>query len=81
MSAVILETYVSYYGTKPPATIFIEEANLVKSLVAIKDRNNMTEAELRQLTYLQKFNAMLIKKRVGKTSRIRRLKEAAEINY
>jgi hypothetical protein len=39
----------------------------------------MTEQELRQITYLQKVNANLIRKRIGKESRIKRLVEAAEI--
>jgi len=81
MTKAILETYVDYYGSKPPASIYIDEANMLKSLVGAKDRNNMTEEELRQLTYLQKFNAMLIKKRIGKDSRIRQLKQAAEVVY
>lgn len=79
MCKTILETYVDTYGTKPPAHIYIDEAALVKSLVVVKDRNEMTADELRQLTYLQKFNSNLIKKRIGKESRIKRLKEAAEV--
>jgi hypothetical protein len=39
----------------------------------------MTEQELKQLTYLQKFNTMLIKKRIGKESRIKQLIQAAEV--
>jgi hypothetical protein len=80
MTAAILETYADYYGIKPPASIYIEEANMLKSLVAAKDRNNMDENELKQLTYLQKFNTMLIRKRIGKQSRIRQLTQAAEVN-
>lgn len=81
MSAAILETYISFYGNKPPSTTFINEARLVRKLVTDKkDRNEMTEQELKQITYLQKVNTMLIKKNVGKSSRIKRLKEANEIN-
>jgi len=79
MTKAILETYVDYHGIKPPSTLYIQEANMLKSLVSIKDRNNMSESELKQLTYLQKFNTMLIKKRVGKESRIKQLKQAAEV--
>jgi hypothetical protein len=79
MTKAILETYVDYYNIKPPAHVYIDEANMVKSLVVAKDRNNMTEQELKQLTYLQKFNTMLIKKRIGKESRIKQLKQAAEV--
>lgn len=79
MCKAILETYVDYYKVKPPAHIYIEEANMIKSMVSFKDRNNMTSEELKQLTYLQKFNAMLIRKRIGKESRIRQLTQAAEV--
>ena len=79
MTKAILDTYVDYYNVKPPAHVYIEEANMVKSLVVSKDRNNMTEQELKQLTYLQKFNTMLIKKRIGKKSRIKQLIQAAEV--
>lgn len=81
MTSAILETYIEVNGTKPAPSIYIEEANLVKSLVAIKDRNDMTEAELRQITYLQRFNTMLIRKKIGKESRIKQLTQAAEIIY
>lgn len=79
MTKAILETYVDTHGVKPPARVYIDEANLVKSLVSITDRNNMSESELRQVTYLQKFNTMLIKKRIGKESRIKQLTQASEI--
>lgn len=79
MTAAILESYVQYYGHKPTPTIYIDEAERIKKLVSIKDRNNMSEAELRQITYLQKFNTMLIKKNMGKEARIKRLIEASEI--
>ena len=81
MTAAILDTYIGYYNRKPPAYVYINEARLVKSLVTDPDkpRNEMTEQELRQITYLQKVNANLITKRIGKASRIKRLKEASEI--
>lgn len=80
MCAQILESYVAFYNQKPPAKIYITEALMVRSLVTDKtDRNEMTEQELKQITYLQKVNANLISKNIGKDSRIRRLKEAAEI--
>jgi len=80
MTAAILETYVDYYKCKPSPKIYIDEANLVKSLVVVKDRNEMSEQELKQLTYLQKVNTNLIKKRIGKDSRIKKLIEASEIS-
>lgn len=79
MSAAIMNVYVDYYKKKPPAMIYVQEAKLVKSLVTDKPRNEMNEHQLKQLTYLQKVNTNLIKKRIGKQTRIRRLKEAAEI--
>ena len=80
MCAQILDTYISIYDRKPPAYIYINEAKLVRSLVTNKtDRNEMTEQELKQITYLQKVNANLISKNIGKDARIKRLKEASEI--
>ena len=79
MCAQILTTYVDVYGIKPPAKVFIGEANLIKSLVTNKERNDMTEQELRQITYLQKVNANLISKGMGKDARLKRLKQASEI--
>lgn len=80
MCAAILDTYTSYYNRKPPAHIYINEAKLVRELVTTKkNRNEMTEQELKQITYLQKVNANLISKNIGKDSRIKRLSEASEI--
>lgn len=79
MTAVVMETYLDYYGCKPKPMIYIEEANFLKSLVNSKNRNNMTEEELKQLTYLQKFNTMLLKKKLGKEARRKRLIEASEV--
>lgn len=81
MCATIMTAYVDQHGCKPPATIYIDEANLIKDLVSPIDRNNMTESELRQVTYLQKFNSMLFKKGIGKDSRIRQLTQANEVIY
>ena len=80
MCASILKTYVDYYGNKPPPSIYISEARLIKSLVTEKPRNEMTEQELKQITYLQKVNANLLSKNIGKTKRMKRLIEASEIN-
>lgn len=79
MCAAILEVYYNTYKKKPPAYIYISEANMIKSLVCNKHRNEMSEQQLRQITYLQKFNANLIKKNIGKEKRINRLIEASEI--
>ena len=79
MCAMILDVYSEYYHKKPPSLIYIQEANMIKSLVTNNLRNKMTEQELNQITYLQKVNANLISKRIGKASRIKRLIEASEI--
>ena len=79
MCAEILESYLLFYGKKPPAYIYIKEASMIKSLVTTKHRNEMNEQELRQITYLQKVNANLIKKNLSKETRIKRLAEASEI--
>lgn len=79
MCAQILETYTTIYKRKPPIHIYIQEANMIKSLVTSKDRNEMNEQELKQITYLQKVNANLISKNIGKDSRVKRLIEASEI--
>jgi len=75
MCASILNTYVNYYGRKPPATIYVKEARLIKSILGVetKDRNEMTEKELSNITVLQKFNSELLKKNTGKQSRVRLL--------
>lgn len=80
MCAQILETYTGVYNKKPPPMIYIQEANMIKSLVTNKPRNEMSEQELKQITYLQKVNANLIKKAIGKESRIKKLIEASEIS-
>lgn len=79
MCVTILESYVTIYDKKPPAHIYITEANMIKSLACSKNRNEMSEQELRQITYLQKVNSNLIKKNTGKDMRIKKLIEAAEI--
>ena len=45
----------------------------------VKNRNEMTEKDLNNITQLQKMNSLLISKNVGKDSRVKRLKELAEI--
>lgn len=80
MCATILEAYVKHKKCKPPFYIYSNEANLVRNLVTDKkDRNEMTEQELNQITYLQKVNSNLISKGIGRESRLRRLSEANEI--
>lgn len=80
MCSAILGAYVDYYDRKPPAKAYIDEARIVRELVTEKkDRNEMTEQELKQITYLQKVNTSLIKKGIGKAARIKRLHEANEI--
>lgn len=74
MCAVIMEKYIEYNNVKPPATIYINEANMIKDIAKIeRTRNELTEKELNKLTLLQKINAQLIREKVGKESRKRQL--------
>jgi len=74
MCAVIMNRYIDYYNSKPPALIFINEANMIKEIAGIDiSRNEMSEAQLTKITLLQKINSQLIKDGVGKTSRKRQL--------
>jgi hypothetical protein len=80
MTACILDRYVEFNGCKPPATIFINEANLIKKMAGVegKDRNEMTAKELCNITVLQRMNAQLIRNKVGKDSRIKQLTVLSE---
>jgi len=80
MCATIMDVYIETHGCKPNPMIYINEANRIKELVNPKDRNELSEQELKQITYLQKVNSMLIRKKIGKESRIKRLIEANEVN-
>ena len=74
MCATILNTYIGIYGTKPPAMIFINESRMIKQIANLNtERNEMSEKDLSRLTILQKVNANLISKNVGKASRIKQL--------
>jgi len=74
MSATIMSKYIDIYNKKPPATLFIEESKMIKDISQIKvERNKMTEKELSRITVLQKVNANLISKNVGKESRKKQL--------
>lgn len=79
MCATIMDVYIEVNGCKPNPMIYINEANRIKDLVNPKNRNELTEQELKQITYLQKVNSMLIKKKIGKESRIKRLIEANDV--
>lgn len=80
MCAAILIRFVDYYGRKPPASIYIHEARLIKSLLKLskKERNLMTEKELNCITQMQKLNSILIQKGIGKDARIKQLEINAE---
>lgn len=81
MSACIMENYIKIHECKPPATLYINEANLIKEIAGVggKDRNEMTEEELKKISLLQKANIELINNNVGKESRIKQLKFVAKI--
>lgn len=80
MCAQIMSTHISVLGKKPKATVFMEEARYLKEVLGLagKDRNSMTEKELANLTILQKVNAELISKRIGKNSREKQLVQLAQ---
>ena len=75
MCATITGTYIDIYGTKPPYTLFVNESKMIKEISGLdRDRNELSEKELQRITTLQKVNCTLVKKRVGKQSRIKQLK-------
>jgi hypothetical protein len=74
MCATIMERYVEYNGCKPPAMVYINEANMIKEIAGVDiPRNEMTEKQLSKITILQKVNSTLIKEKVGKESRKKQL--------
>lgn len=74
MCATIMTTHVDIYGIKPPAILYIKEARMIKKIANLNtERNEMSEKDLSRITVLQKVNANLISKNVGKASRIRQL--------
>ena len=81
MCATILNTYVEYYGTKPPPAIYSKEAQMIRDFAGVgeKDRNEMTQDELELLTMLQKLNSVLLNKKIGKESRLKQLRIFSEI--
>lgn len=81
MCATILDTYTEIYGTKPNPKIYSEEANRIKNILNLnsKERNLMTEKELKSITQMQKLNALLLKKKIGKGARIKQLKLQSEL--
>ena len=81
MSATILKTHIDYYGTKPNPKLYITEANRIKKMLNLerKERNLMTEKELNSITQMQKLNAMLLEKNIGKDARIKQLTLQSEL--
>jgi len=81
MSAEILSTHLEFYGTKPNPSIYINEANIIKKLLGLKskDRNLMTENDLSNITQMQRMNSLLLRKNIGKDSRIKQLTLQAEM--
>lgn len=81
MTAAILDTHIKHFGTRPNPKLYKEEAVRVKELLGLgyKDRNDMTEQDLNNITMMQKLNTMLLENNVGKISRIKQLKFQAEL--
>jgi hypothetical protein len=80
MSATIMEKYIEFKGCKPPAMLYINEANVIREISGTlgKERNEMTEKELNLITILQKVNSQLIIDNVGKVSRAKHLEIIAK---
>jgi len=81
MCASILARYVDYYGKRPNPAIFQQEARKIKSLLGLskKDRNQMSEDELKAITQLQKLNSLLIERGVARVPRHKQLEIQAEL--
>jgi hypothetical protein len=80
MCATILQTHVEFYGTKPNPSLYIDEAKRIKKLLNVnKERNLMSEIELSNITLMQKQNAIMLRKKVGKDARIKQLRILAEL--
>jgi len=81
MCATIMETHVNHFGSKPNPKLYAIEANRITEMLGLrkKHRNIMTEKELNDITQLQKLNALLLRKRVGKEARIKQLKLQVEL--
>ena len=81
MCATIMKAYVETKGIKPPPMVYINEANMIKSMLGVNglERNEMSEEMLNNITHLQKFNSLLISKGVGKDSRVRQLNLQVEL--
>jgi len=62
MTACILDKYIQLYNRKPPFTLYINEANIIREMAGVeKERNELTEKELNTITTMQKVNTELIK--------------------
>lgn len=75
MCAQILKTHIDYYGKKPNPSLYISEARMIRELLGFnkKDRNEMTEKELSNVTSMQKLNAILLEDNLPKDKRVDRL--------
>jgi len=79
MTASIMRKYIETYNTKPNPMIYINEARMIKELAGVdKDRNELPEKDLDAITALQKLNAELIDRGVGKDSRKKQLETLAK---
>lgn len=81
MCATILKSHYKYWGTKPNPTLYIIEARNIRKLLKLdnKDRNQMTEQELNNITTMQKLNSLLLSKGTGKAARSKQLELQAEV--
>jgi hypothetical protein len=73
MCSVILDKHIEIKGCKPNPMLYITEANMIKDIANVNNRNLATEKELNMITTLQKINSTLISKNIGRESRRKQL--------
>tara|TARA_R110002020_G_scaffold223898_2_gene433150 strand:- start:4582 stop:5169 length:588 start_codon:yes stop_codon:yes gene_type:complete len=74
MCATVMDEYIKRHGCKPPATLYIDEARMIKNICNVSNRNEASEEDLNVVTTLQKLNVELIKEGVYKKGREKQLK-------
>jgi KilA-N domain len=81
MCNTIKDNYFNYYKKEPTPMVYINEANIIREIAGVseKDRNEMTEKELKRISLLQKANIELITNKVGKQARIKQLEFVSKL--
>ena len=85
MCAAIYERYIEFYEKKPDHLIFMKEANFLNQLVfgdaRSRQRNEVTEEQLKLMTSLQKINIGLIKNKISSQERYAALRSFAQMYH